>query len=355
LGWIAFVGQQNRVARDAPYLTPFVQGDKVEVVGRVIRTSRNDSQDFMQLDLQTDSLRVVDKVSNANAGLRLSLYARSRSVIPELVRRLEYGDRIALTAKLRLPKNFGNPGALDYEGYLRRHGISALGSGKTDSISLFGNNANRLGEWQSKARKSIIARIHHLWPEEQAVLMEPMLIGERASIDRELSASFQKSGTYHVLVVSGMNVGILALVIFWTLKRLHLGEPAASVVTAFAAGAYAFLCDGGAPIVRATLMLSLYLIARLLYRDRSPLNAVGTAAAIVLLADPASLFDASFQLTFICVLVIAGLAVPLLERTSEDWRVRTYRTDMLGGVTFLLDSNRVIPVTQFGPDELVGQ
>jgi competence protein ComEC len=67
-------------------------------------------------------------------------------------------------------------------------------------------------------------------------------------------------------------------------------------------------------------MLGLFLFARLLYRDRSPLNAMGVAAAIVLLADPASLFDSSFILTFLCVLVIAGLGVPLLERTSDPFR-----------------------------------
>jgi competence protein ComEC len=72
--------------------------------------------------------------------------------------------------------------------------------------------------------------------------------------------------------------------------------------------------------MRATLMLALFLGARLLYRERSILNAVGAAALGLLALDPRAVFDASFQLTFICVLVIAGIAVPLMRRTSEKVR-----------------------------------
>ncbi len=48
-----------------------------------------------------------------------------------------------------------------------------------------------------------------------------MVIGEEAFIDRDTRTDFQRSGTYHVLVVSGMNVSILAFVVFWTLRRLR--------------------------------------------------------------------------------------------------------------------------------------
>jgi competence protein ComEC len=66
-------------------------------------------------------------------------------------------------------------------------------------------------------------------------------------------------------------------------------------------------------------MLALYLLTRWLYRDRSPLNAIGAAALIMLALDPAALFDASFQLTFLSILAIAGIALPLLERSSQPY------------------------------------
>ena len=64
--------------------------------------------------------------------------------------------------------------------------------------------------------------------------------------------------------------------------------------------------------MRAVLMLSLFLVARLLYRDRSGLNATGFAALVVLVLSPAALFDAGFQLTFLALLAITGISLPIV-------------------------------------------
>jgi competence protein ComEC len=331
LGWLAFVGQFETAAADLHLanVSHFLDGQEVRLTARVTREpgAFAVSKDHIQVDVESEALADEGGQTQAEAGLRLNVYRRyseaeydNASDVPTTWPSLRFGDRIRLTVKLRPPKNFRNPGALDYVSYLHRQGIVALGSGKIDSLEVLGNRADRFGLLRSNARRAVIARVHELWLAPEAGLIDAMLIGERAFIERELSANFQRSGTYHVLVVSGMNVGILALVVFWLLRRLRLSEWLASMVTVLLAAGYAFLCDGGAPIVRATLMLGLFLFARLLYRDRSPMNALGTAAVGVLLADPASLFDTSFILTFLCVLVIAGLGVPLLERTSDPWR-----------------------------------
>src|SRR5262249_44351707 len=99
-------------------------------------------------------------------------------------------------------------------------------------------------------------------------------------------------GTYHVLVVSGMNLSLLAFVIFWTLRQFHLDQALASVVTVLVSFAYAFVTGVGPPVWRAALMLAVYLGARILYRERSMLNALGAAALGVLIFDPQALFGA---------------------------------------------------------------
>ena len=77
-------------------------------------------------------------------------------------------------------------------------------------------------------------------------------------------------------------------------------------------------------------MLSLFLVARLLYRDRSGLNATGFAALAVLVLSPAALFDAGFQLTFLALLAITGISLPLLERTSAPYRKALLHLDSTG-------------------------
>jgi len=144
-----------------------------------------------------------------------------------------------------------------------------------------------------------------------------MLIGEESFLGRGLETDFQRTGTYHVLVVSGLKVGILSLVMFWLLRRMRVPEAWAGAVTILVILAYAFITDVGAPVWRAAFMMALYFCARLLFRERSALNTVGAAALALLIVDPRALFEASFQLSFLCVVIIAGVAAPILERTTQ--------------------------------------
>ena len=144
-----------------------------------------------------------------------------------------------------------------------------------------------------------------------------MLIGENSFLGRETLTDFQRTGTYHVLVISGLKVAVLALVMFWLLRRMRVSDAVASAITILFTVAYALLTDVGAPVWRAMLMLALYLGARLLYRRKSILNTIGTAALALMIVDPTALLGASFQLSFLCVLVIAGIGTPLLERTTQ--------------------------------------
>ncbi len=129
-------------------------------------------------------------------------------------------------------------------------------------------------------------------------------------------AEYQRSGTYHVLVVSGMNLSILAVAIFWILRQFRVDPAIAAIATVVVSVAYAFVVGVGPPVWRAALMLATYLGARLLYRGRNMMNAIGAAALGILIVDPHALFGASFQLTFLAVFIIAGIGSPVLERTT---------------------------------------
>jgi competence protein ComEC len=229
-----------------------------------------------------------------------------------------YGERLRFPTKLYPPHNFRNPGAFDYTGYLAENGIVALGSTKAETVELLpGFAGDRTELWRTRLRHNLIERIHLLWKPDEAPLLDAMLIGENSFLGRETLTNFQRTGTYHVLVISGLKVAILALVTFWLLRKMRASDAAASSVTVLLTVGYALLTDVGAPVWRATLMLALYLSVRLLYRQKSVLNTIGAAALALLLIDPAALLGASFQLSFLCVLVIAGIATPLLERTTQ--------------------------------------
>jgi competence protein ComEC len=230
---------------------------------------------------------------------------------------LTYGTRVQIRAKLHPARNYRNPGAFDYEGYLRDEGISVLGSAEaTDVARLPGFSGSRIELWRTRVHASIVAKINQLWPAPQASLMNAMVLGEESFLRNATRTEYQRSGTYHVLVVSGMNLSILAFAIFWTLRQFRVDPAVAAITTVIVSFAYAFVVGVGPPVWRAALMLATYLGARLLYRERNMMNAIGAAALGILVADPHALFGASFQLTFLVVFIIAGIGSPILERTT---------------------------------------
>ena len=246
-----------------------------------------------------------------------------QAVAPPL---FDYGQRLRLRAKLRPPTNYRNPGSMDYVGWLHEEGVWVLGSAKSTSVEVLpglgGSHVQRL-RWH--LRRQVLEEMASLWKPPYAGLFQAMVLGERGMVDREQRLEFQRSGTFHLLVVSGMNVAVFAVFLFWltrqlrVARRLALGPEFAILAAMVLTAAYAWITDLGTPILRSVLMIFACQVAALLNRHRSPLNTVSVAALALLVWNPNTLYDASFQLTFIAVLTIAGLSVPLLERTTMPW------------------------------------
>jgi competence protein ComEC len=336
----AFTGQSRDAATEPQAgIMQFTSGREVVLTGHLLRDALVKQGNFgrqQSIDLAVEQAETEDTPATpTNGTVRLTLYSRqgARRAYAEvdeataadedgnLPAALLYGQRVRLTAKLRPALNYKNPGAWDYHGYLASIGISALGSAKAESVALLpGRGGTRFAEWRWSARRSVLGMIHRVWSAPEAGLFDGVLIGDRQFISREVQLEFQRSGTYHLLVVSGMNIAILAFALFWALRRLGAGPELATPLTIVISCGYAALTDSGAPVMRAVLMFSVYQITRLLYRERAALNAVGMAALVLLVWNPRELFDPSFQLTFLAVVLIGGLAVPIFERTSAPYR-----------------------------------
>ncbi|MFZ1142446.1 MAG: ComEC/Rec2 family competence protein [Candidatus Sulfotelmatobacter sp.] len=331
-------------------IQPYADRQDLQIIAHVTRDGRVQLGGFNEIrqtiDVETDEIQPAAGPNEAiHSGIRLSIYCpRPNDAAPEensdanptpanpVMPVFYYGERLRFSAKLKTPRNFRNPGAFDYRGYLADHNIAALGSTKIENVErLPGFAGSRIAFWRSRLHRGVIAKVHELWPPPEAALIDAMVIGEEAFIDRDTRADFQRSGTYHILVVSGMNVSILAFVVFWTLRRLRLGDIPATLLTVAFCAAYAFTTEVGAPVWRATLMCAIYLGTRLLYRDRAMVNALGAAALGLLVFDPGQLFTASFQMTFVCVLIVSAIGIPILQRTSQlqkralaNWDSRDY-------------------------------
>lgn len=330
LGAIFFLGAVSIQLRNAPAAGTtqlWLNSDPVTVTAHVIAEGNVQSvapDTFRQrIDVETEKIEDARVTRDIVQGVRLTIFqeaGRKKPTISHPMPLFHYGQRIRFPATLIAPRNYRNPGAFDYAGYLHDEGVTALASAKYSDVQLLpGFSGNRSQRGRSWAHRRILEKIHALWPERVAGLMDAIVIGEQTFVERSTRVDFQRSGTYHVLVVSGMNVSILAMFTLWSLRRIGFGEVIASGLAIASILAYALLTEQGSPVWRAALMFAAYLCTRLFYRDRAMLNALGLAAMILLVADPRILFSASFQMTFLCVALVAGVGIPILERTIRPY------------------------------------
>ncbi|HVJ04056.1 MAG TPA: ComEC/Rec2 family competence protein [Candidatus Saccharimonadales bacterium] len=325
-------------SRPAPVATvlQYAGGDEVTLTGYVAReSSRRAGRDPREsMDFAVEQAQFDGEASQPVTGsARLNIYVpgshfawqedddqaddEEAAALPEF----DYGQRLRIRAKLRPPVNFRNPGNMDYVGWLRGQGVAVLGSAKSTNIDVLpGADGSKIDRLRWHARRSVLRHMERLWPAPYAGLFQAMVLGERGLVTHEQRLEFQRSGTFHLLVVSGMNVAIFAVFLLWLMRWLRLPVEYAIVATIVLTCGYAWLTDLGAPILRSVIMIVAYQIAALWNRDRAPLNTVSLAALLLLVCDPQSLFDASFQLTFLAVLTIAGIGVPLFSRTTTPVR-----------------------------------
>jgi competence protein ComEC len=241
--------------------------------------------------------------------------------------------------RLKVAEYYRDPGAWQYADNLLAQGIGAHASVRTSKVSVLdkatsklASQADRAAQWQceifaaqswasgrvlgyvhSKANRGL-PKILRLSPDD-AGMLNAMLFGDRAGLNKSQRVGFERTGSFHLFVVSGMHVGLLAGLVFWLARRLKLHDWLATLLTIVLTFGYALLTGFGAPVQRALFMTTVFLMARLLSRDRNVLNALGAAALAVLVLSPSALFEASFQMTFLAIVAIGGIAIPLGERS----------------------------------------
>jgi competence protein ComEC len=250
-----------------------------------------------------------------HARVQVTLYTRDNEPLPAL----HYGQRIELDARVRKPHNFGNPGAFDYARYLGRQGIYWTASGAAHTVKILpGRCGSRFQKAVMDLRQGALDRLARLYhgDQYQTGMMQALLIGQNFQLQRVWTQTYRSTGTFHVLVISGTHVAILAAFFLLLLRLFFVPESLAMLVTVLAAWLYALITGWQAPCVRSSAGLTLVMICGYFYRQRRAMNLLAAVAMGFLVLDPEQLFDASFQLTFLAVAFLGAFAVPLMRATS---------------------------------------
>ncbi len=309
------------------HLPPALEGRDLRAVG-VVASLPQVRDGRTRFEFRIERLE-LDGESQPTPGLvRLSWY---RQAGDNRAGEIRAGERWSLAVRLKRPHGFANPGGFDYEQWLFQQGIRATGYVR-------GMEANRyLGEdGAGSALLRLRARIGDLIrravPDaEEAALLSALVIGDRGGISREAWQAFTRTGTNHLIAISGLHIGMVAGIIYFLLSgiwrrlpglALRFPAPQAAAVGALAAAAgYAALAGFAIPTQRALIMLAVLFGALLLKRVSRPFHSLALALFLVLLLDPLAVLSVGFWLSFAAVAAILyGMAGRLEQsRGPRQW------------------------------------
>ncbi len=238
-----------------------------------------------------------------------------RLVIPAELS-FQYGDFIRFHSKIKNIQSFHNPGSFDYERYLKRQGIYVSGfvANNAGIVLIRHDTANRFRYHIENFRLQLQRLIYANAPTPQREVLEAMTIGNQKAIPPQVQDDFAKTGTSHILSISGLHISMVAaggfFLIFLLLKyseylmlKFHITKIAtaaafAPVIT------YSLVAGMGTTVLRSTLMALAFLLALLIGKQRDLYNTLFGAALIILIVAPESLFEISFQLSFSAVFAL---------------------------------------------------
>ncbi len=229
------------------------------------------------------------------------------------VQQLNYGDKLMLIGNLSRPGKF-NAAARNYRDFLERQDIylTLHINDPRQIIRQPGNSGGKLisnSFWLRAKMQEVISRNLTDLP---AGILSAMVLGQKGNVPWLINNSMIRSGTVHILVVSGFNVGIVAFIINLLFKLMRIPRKARIILVISCLFIYGLITGSSNPVVRATGMGLIFLSAYLFKRAPDIYNTLAIAALFILIINPEQLFDIGFQLSFISVLAIVCL-YPWLE------------------------------------------
>ncbi len=218
----------------------------------------------------------------------------------------EYGDLLRVQGVIRIPS------PESYAKFLEKEGI--YGVVYSPSIEFFDAHlGSAFQEFLFKLKARIVYTFQTIFPPTHAAFLSGITLGERAEFSKEFKEAMNRSGTTHLVALSGYNISILVLAMF-SLFRYFLSPLITFWFTIFVVIGFVLMTGAEASVIRAAIMGCIILLAERVGRVRSMRNAIAVTAFVMVLANPNVLrFDIGFQLSFVALLGIVYL-MPALRR-----------------------------------------
>ncbi len=336
--WSQWHGQ--RLYQNTVIAMQGVAGQTLLVQGRVrgLPETTSGSRAIIRFDLEVIEIKGKKNSLLEKQRLRLAWYHSSREPLLESgLERFEPGQIWQLQLRLKPLRGLSNPGGFDYHGWLLREGYSARGYVVNSTLNqrLPYEPVTDMGGYFERWRYTLQQHLADSGLSDTSrVVVQALLLGDKSGLERHHWKTLQATGTHHLLVVSGLHIGLVATLAFmvgsllsrllWLPLKVWPAPLWGGVCSALSAWAYSGLTGFSLPTQRALVMVLAVLLA-LLWRRTVPVSVAYLAAiCVVLLLDPLAGFSASFWLSFGAAgLLLYGFSgrVPFrVDNRSITWR-----------------------------------
>ncbi|WP_071460192.1 DNA internalization-related competence protein ComEC/Rec2 [Bacillus massilinigeriensis] len=208
------------------------------------------------------------------------------------------GAALRIRGRMRQPEPPRNPNAFNYRTYLERQRVFWIFDATTVSPASYNGDDSLLFFIKSFRQKQIL-RLNESLDDHTAALSAAMLFGSREDIDDDMEQSFQKTGTVHLLSISGLHVGLLTGALYYGLLRMGITRKNAQLLLLLLLPLYAVLTGLSPPVNRSVLMAMIFLGGQRMKIKISPLDSLSIAFLLLIALDPYCIYGAGFQLSFL--------------------------------------------------------
>jgi len=269
------------------------------------------------IKLEVDSLRAGHRCFYADGALLLQV-----SDTTTLLRR---GDGVSFRSRVYSLPVTANA-SFDYSRYLRLKGIHGRVY-LTTLLNVRIDRRNPLGflPLVDYLRMQTVRVFEQCLSPPAAALAKGLMLGETQDIDPQVYQMFRDSGTLHLLAVSGSNVALVLLVFHLLLRPFRFQPRTRYLLLLLVIVLYAGMCRAEPSVIRASVMAGLVIGARLLGRKIDLNHIVAVTAVIILLVDPAQLFDVGFQLSFVTAWGLIFIVPRITKLLEKHHQQRWYR------------------------------
>ncbi|QPJ60584.1 MAG: DNA internalization-related competence protein ComEC/Rec2 [Candidatus Nitronauta litoralis] len=325
LGWVNVQSRNSSLPAD--HIWNYLQHDKRARVEGVIVDRPKQFPDKTRLLVSIRKINYGDGWFPISGTGQINLYGDPVD--------LKWGDRVRFPPiRLKRPLNFRNPGRFDFEKFMESEGVDVMGgTSQRKSLQVLGQEPlSRMDAALLTLRDHMSDLLKQSLSSDNRAMINGLLFGEKSGMSDEVLEAYKVTGMGHLLAVSGLHIGFVALIFLWVTNKvlfslmwrfkrewaqLGYSQKGAAGGALLAVLFYMVLVGPKVSSIRAGILVMAILIVLWINRERQILNTLLLAAFLILIWNPGAVYQLSFQLSFSAVLSIV-LALKWVAEPTDD-------------------------------------